>query len=69
MVGLWCYNQSDVTELLVMKDPLYDRVCFKSVKTFGALNPQLPKRPLLSASAFSTTKNVELLGLYHIGPT
>ena len=23
MVGLWCYNQSGVTELLIMRDPHY----------------------------------------------
>ena len=28
MVGLWCYNQSDVTELLIMRDPHYGRMCF-----------------------------------------
>ena len=37
MVGLWCYNQSGVTELLIMRDPHYGRMCFKSVKTLGAL--------------------------------
>ena len=31
MVGLWHYNQSCVTELLIMRDPHYDRMCFKSV--------------------------------------
>ena len=39
MVGLWSYNQSGVTELLIMRDPHYGRMCFKevkSVKTFGA---------------------------------
>ena len=29
---LWYYNQSDVTELLIMSDPQYGRMCFKSVK-------------------------------------
>ena len=38
MVGLWCYNQSGVTESLIMRDPHYDRMCFKSVKTLGALH-------------------------------
>ena len=27
-----------VTELLIMRDPHYDRMCFKSVKTLGALH-------------------------------
>ena len=30
MVGIWCYNQSGVTELLIMRDPHYGRMCFKS---------------------------------------
>ena len=30
MVGLWCYNQSGVTEFLTMRDPHYGRMCFKS---------------------------------------
>ena len=38
MVGLWCYNQSGVTELLIMGDPHYDRMCFKSVETPGVLH-------------------------------
>ena len=37
MVGLWCYNQSGVTELLIMRDPHYGQMCFKSVKTLGTL--------------------------------
>ena len=41
MVGLWCYNQSGVTELLIMRDPHYGRMCFKSVKTLGALHVEL----------------------------
>ena len=36
MVGY--YNQSGATELLIMRDPHYDRMCFKSVKTLGALH-------------------------------
>ena len=38
MIGLWCYNQSGMTELLIMRDPHYGRMCFKSVKTLGALH-------------------------------
>ena len=38
MVGLWCYNQSGVNELLIMMDPHYGRMCFKAVKTLGALH-------------------------------
>ena len=46
MVGLWCDNQSGVTELLIMRDPHYglmrdphySRMCFKLVKTPGALH-------------------------------
>ena len=33
MVGIWYYNQSGVTEVLIRKDPHYDRMCFRSVKT------------------------------------
>ena len=39
-----------------MRGPHYGWMCFKSVKTLGAH----------SASAFSTAKNVELIGLYSI---
>ena len=66
MVDLWCYYQSGVTELLIMRDSHYGRMCFKSDKTLRALHSQLWKRHRPSASAFSTTKNVELLGLYPI---
>ena len=38
MVGLWTYNQSGVTEQLIMRDPHYDQMCFQSVKTLGALH-------------------------------
>ena len=43
MVGLWYYNQSGVTELLIIRDPHYGRMCFESVETLEALhqNPQL----------------------------
>ena len=58
MVGLWRYSQSGVTELLIMRDPHYGRMCFKSVKTLEALQP--------SASALFKAKNVERLVLYPI---
>ena len=38
MVGLRCYNQSGVTELFIMRDPHYGRMCFKSVKTLGPVH-------------------------------
>ena len=38
MVGLWCYNQSGVTELLIMRDSNHFRMCFKSVKTLRVLH-------------------------------
>ena len=59
-----CYKQSGVTELLIMKDPHYGRMCFKSVKTLGALYSSLWKMPRPSASASSTVQNVELFGLH-----
>ena len=31
-------NQSGVTELLIKRDPHYDRMCFKSVEARGALH-------------------------------
>ena len=68
MVGLWCYNQSGVTELLIMRDPYhhdYGQMCFKSVKTLEALHSQLWKRSK-PESTFFTAKNVEFLGLYPI---
>ena len=68
MVGLRCYNQPGVTEMLIMRDPhyMYGRMCFKSVKALEALHSYLWKSPRPLASAFSTSKNVELLGLYPI---
>ena len=54
------------TELLIMRYPHYGRMCFKSVKTLGALHFQLWKKPRPPASAFSTAKNVDLLGFYPI---
>ena len=56
MVGLWCYNQSGVTELLIMMDPHYGQMCFKSVKTLGALYSWPWKKPRPSSPAFSTAK-------------
>ena len=38
MVGLWYYNQSGVTELLIIRDTHYGQKCFKSAKTLGALH-------------------------------
>ena len=37
MAGLWFYCQSGVTELLIMRDPYHDWMCFKSVKTLYIL--------------------------------
>ena len=51
---------------LIMRDFHYGRVCFKSVKTLGALHSKLSKRPRLSASTIFKAKTVELLGLYPI---
>ena len=55
-----------VTELLIMREPHYGRICFKSVKTLGALHSSLWKKSRPSASTLSTAKNVELLGVYPI---
>ena len=41
MVGRWCYNQSGVTDLFIMRDPHYGRMCIKSVKTLVALHSLL----------------------------
>ena len=38
MVGIWCYNQSGVTEVLIIRDPHYSRMCFKSPEAFGFLH-------------------------------
>ena len=38
MVGIQGYNQSGVTELLIMRDAHYGRMCFEAVKTLGALH-------------------------------
>ena len=43
MVSQWCYNQSGVTELLVIRDAYHNRMCFKSVKTLGNLHSYLWK--------------------------
>ena len=48
-----------------MKDPHYGRMCFK-LKPSELYILSRGKGFGLSASAFSTTKNVVLLGLYHI---
>ena len=49
-----------------MSDPHYGWMCFKLVKTLEALHSQLWKRPRPPTSAFSTAKDVVLLGLYPI---
>ena len=49
-----------------MRDFCYGRMCFMLVQTFVALHYYLWKKPRPSASAFSTAKHVELLGLYPI---
>ena len=67
MVGLWYYNQSGVTELLIMRDPHYGQMCFKSVKTFRS--PTFLAVKNASASGldfFHSYMNVELLELYPI---
>ena len=38
MVDLWYYNQSGATEQLIMSAFHYCQMCFKSVKTLGALH-------------------------------
>ena len=38
MVGLMYFNQSGVSELLIMRDPHYVQMCFTSVKTLGVLH-------------------------------
>ena len=63
---LWYCNQSGVNDLLIMRDPHYVRMCFKSVKTIGALHSWLWKRHRPSASTFFKAKNVELLRLFPI---
>ena len=45
MVGLWWHKQSGVAELLIVRDPHYGRMWFKSVKTLGALHAYLWKKP------------------------
>ena len=32
MVGLWCYNHSGATELLIMRDFYYGRMCLSQLK-------------------------------------
>ena len=38
---LWYWNRSGVTELLIMRDRHYVRMCFKSVKTLGGGGPRV----------------------------
>ena len=65
MVGLWYYDRSGATELVIMRVFYYGRMCFKSVKTLKSST----FLALQKASAVFKAKNVEFLGLYHIGPT
>ena len=64
MVGIWCYNQSGVTELLIMKYTHYGRMCLSQLKPSELL--AFLDVETAEASAFSTAKNEELLGLYPI---
>ena len=63
MVGLWCYNQSGVTELLIMRDPYYVLMCLSQLNPRSSTFLAVEKA---EASAFSTAKNVELRGFYPI---
>ena len=38
MLGICYYKQPGATELLIVRDSHYGRMCFNSVKTFGALH-------------------------------
>ena len=58
MVGLWCYNQSGVAELLIMRDPHY-LILIRCVLS------QLKPSELYILSFF-TANNVELPGFYPI---
>ena len=53
MVGLWYYNQSGVTDLLIMRDLHYGRMCFKSVKSLRALHLSCGKGPRLRMQSSS----------------
>ena len=64
VIGLCYFNQSGVTELLIMRDPHCVRMCFKSVKTLGAYILSCGKG--LWPRPFSTAKNVEHLRLFPI---
>ena len=47
---MWAYNQSGVTKLMIMRDPHYGRMCFKSVKTLGTLHSEC-RAPLALSNA------------------
>ena len=61
MVDIWYYNQSPVTELLIVRDPHNGWMCFESARSSTFLAGEKA-----SASAFSTAKNVAFLELYPI---
>ena len=66
MVGLWCYNQSGVIELLLMRDPHYDRMCFKSVP-FTAKNVELLELyPILSYQSFYSASDHSLISMQSV---
>ena len=41
MMDIWYYNQSGVAELLIMRDPHYGKMCFKSFQILRALHSYL----------------------------
>ena len=63
---IYIFILSGVTQLLIIRNSHFGRMCFKSVKTLRVLHSKLWKRLRPSASTFFTAKNVELLGLYPI---
>ena len=70
MVGLRSYNQSGVTELLIMRDPDYQVIIIMVGCVLSQLKPsELYILSCKKASALFTAKNVELLGIYPIPKT
>ena len=64
MVGLWCYNQSGVAELLIMRDPHY-----QVIMVVGFLNQLKHSESYILSCEKSLDlfhKNLGLLGLYPI---
>ena len=59
IVCLWCYYQSGVTELLIMRDPPYGRICQLKTSGFSILSCEKG----LGLDHF-TAENLELRGLY-----